>query len=531
MKGDDVQKSSSISTELEKKSVLYLRVSSEEQVDNFSLDTQEDICRREAEKRGYSVIEVFKEEGRSAKTIALRPELLNLLEYCRKNKGKVEAVFVYRIDRMSRQTSDYLVLRKKFAEYGVTIVSATEPTGNSPTEKLVETMLAGFAQLDNDIRGERARNGLRARFFSGLISSNAPLGYLKKDGYAVKDPKTFDKLKEAWDLMATGTTTLTEIAEIMNAWGIREICRGKSHRLKSQTAQRIFRQKFYMGIITSRKYPDEVRGQHVPMVTEEQFYKVQAILDGRNVSKSMLVQRNVRNTAFPLRRIIKCDQCGRGLTAGFSRGKTGARYGYYRCSTNCTTKSVKAELLEEALISVLKKCTPSTACKDLFLDCMSKRYTEHLGRLQKTRFQADDEINRLKELRKTLVKKNLEGVYSDEVFKEQNGYVEEKMIQAQIAKEDGKIEQYNMNALMSFVKTFLADLGETYKRSNVDQRKVLLVSMFPENLSLCFNGTLNYELSSIYQSIIHFCDRDVALGETGEDRTHDTELKRLLLYH
>ena len=37
-----------------------------------------------------------------------------------------------------------------------------------------------------------------------------------------------------------------------------------------------------MGILTSAKYKEEVKGQHVPMITEEQFYKVQAIIDGRN---------------------------------------------------------------------------------------------------------------------------------------------------------------------------------------------------------------------------------------------------------
>jgi DNA invertase Pin-like site-specific DNA recombinase len=36
-----------------KRAVIYLRVSTEEQVDNFSLDTQEEICKREAEKLGY----------------------------------------------------------------------------------------------------------------------------------------------------------------------------------------------------------------------------------------------------------------------------------------------------------------------------------------------------------------------------------------------------------------------------------------------------------------------------------------------
>src|SRR5947209_7742603 len=109
-----------------KRAILYLRVSTEEQVDNFSLSTQEDICRKEAEKRGYEVVQIFREEGRSAKTITGRPVLISLIEYCRKNKHNVQATFVYRLDRISRVTADYLAIRKKLAENGITIISSTE---------------------------------------------------------------------------------------------------------------------------------------------------------------------------------------------------------------------------------------------------------------------------------------------------------------------------------------------------------------------------------------------------------------------
>ena len=495
-----------------KKAVLYLRVSSEEQVDNFSLDTQEDICRKEAARRGYEIVNLFREEGRSAKTIQGRPMLINLLEYCRKNKGQVHAVFIYRLDRISRQTSDYLAIRKRLGEHGVTVISATEPTGDTPTEKLVETMLAGFAQLDNDIRGERARNGLRARFLSGLISGKPPLGYRFQNGFAVKDLESYDKVKEAWELMATRTKSLLEIAEIMNNWGLREMKGKKKYVLRSQTTQRIFRQKFYMGVITSQQYPDEVKGQHVPMITEQLFYKVQAILDGRNVSKIPFAKRDKLNGDFPLRRIIKCAHCGAGLTASWSKGKSGNKYGYYRCGEKCVTNSISATKVEKNVISLLKNISPKKERLTLFLHTLTKTYTERINRVKIMKINSDQEIQRLKVLRKTLVEKNLAGVFSDEIFKEQNTILEEKMVTAQIVREDSLIEKYDLTAIQDFVKTKLTDLGETYKKSSTSQIKVILGSVFVSGLSMDIVGTPNYQISPMYQFMKDFQEDGVPSG-------------------
>src|SRR3989344_3674834 len=247
-----------------KKAVIYIRVSSEEQVENFSLKTQEEICRRDAKYKGYEVAQVFREEGRSAKNIIGRPVLLQMIDFCRKNKKEVKGVFVYRLDRLSRQTADYLALRKRFYEMGISLNSASEPTGNSPTEKLLETVLASFAQHDNDVRSERTKNGMRARFLMGLVTNHVPLGYVNQGGYAIKDSKTFHLYKKAWDLMATGNGSLREMQVIMKGWGLQVA--------GAQTVHHMFRNKFYMGLLTSKSYPEEVRGQHIPMVTKEQFY-------------------------------------------------------------------------------------------------------------------------------------------------------------------------------------------------------------------------------------------------------------------
>jgi len=135
-----------------------------------------------------------------------------------------------------------------------------------------------------------------------------------------------------------------------------------------------------MGILTSKTYRQEIKGQHVPMITEEQFYRVQAILDGRNTNKIPLAQRNHSNPDFPLRRIIQCGKCGIGFTGGWSKGRH-AKYVYYRCAGECNGKSVKVDVLESAVVSLLKQISPKKECLDLFLAFLSKTYHERLWTL------------------------------------------------------------------------------------------------------------------------------------------------------
>ena len=499
-----------------KKAVLYVRVSTEEQVDNFSLGTQEELCTKEATRRGYEVAEIFKEEGRSAKTIVGRPILIELLEYCRRNKRMIRAVFVYRLDRISRQTADYLMIRKKLAGIGISLISATEPTGDTPTEKLIETMLAGFAQLDNDVRSERAKNGLRARFLSGLISGKAPLGYMFQDGYIIKDPKCFDNVQKAWDLMATGTKNLKEMAEIMNKWGVRENLKGKEYTLRAQTVNRIFRMKFYMGILTSKKYPEEIKGQHPPMITEEKYYQVQTILDGRN--RNLTIRRSRNNPDFPLRRITKCGKCGVGFTGAWSKGKC-ARYGYYFCRNRCVASSIPRKDVEDTLLELLDEVTPTPACLELFITLLRKTYFQRLTNLKKRKDIADAELRGLYELRQALIEKNLLGLYSDEMFREQNKLLEEKIRIAQLSKSDAVLEKYNLEAIIIFVRQKFKCLSKTYQKSELPQKNVLLCSIFPSGTTWSYPGYSNTLISPLYQAIRKPREADFAQGGGGEIRT------------
>ena len=109
--------------------------------------------------------------------------------------------------------------------------------------------------------------------------------------------------------------------------------------------------------------------------------------------------------------------------------------------------------------------------------------------------------------------------------------LEDKIVRAQIAKDDSILEKYNIDAVTAFIKTLLVDLGEAYKRSSTNQVKVLLGSIFPSGLAWNYNGTLNHKISPIYQAILQFDNQAIPLGERPGTRTLNRFLKRELLYH
>jgi DNA invertase Pin-like site-specific DNA recombinase len=157
--------------------VIYVRVSTKEQTKNLSLPTQLRACEEYCRRQGYEVLERFHEEGESAKSTD-RSQLQNLLTYCRLNKGRVHFVVVFNLTRFARDKYDHFALRSHLQSLGISLRSATEPIDDTSTGKLMEGVLAAFAQFDNDVRSDRTRAGMKAALELGRWVFLAPIGYL-----------------------------------------------------------------------------------------------------------------------------------------------------------------------------------------------------------------------------------------------------------------------------------------------------------------------------------------------------------------
>ena len=288
-----------------------------------------------------------------------------LLKYCRTHKGKVHFVIVYNLTRFAREKYDHFALRAHLKSLGISLRSATEPIDDTSTGKLMEGVLAAFAQFDNDVRSDRTRAGMRAALELGRWTFPAPLGYLNAPKWSGKVSFTIpiarQLVKRAFEDLATGRYTKQEVIARATAAGLRS---RKGLTLSPQSFGQMMRNPIYIGKIESPDYGVSTQGDFEPIVDEATFYRAQAVLDGRVVVSGPR-QRN--HPDFPLRGFVRCEVCGRPLTGSWSKGRNG-HYAYYHCQRQCRAVNVSKAALEGAFVDELALLQPTPGYMRLVKD-------------------------------------------------------------------------------------------------------------------------------------------------------------------
>jgi site-specific DNA recombinase len=309
--------------------VIYCRVSSKEQVEGTSLESQEIACRDYAKRNHLNVMQVFVDRGESAK-FADRPQLLEMLAFCGGRHHAIEELLVWKVDRLARNVGDHFNIKAGLLKHGVRVVSVTEPIDAKPEGRLLETILAGFAQFDNDVRAARTVQGMRRKLLEGIFPWQPPLGYKgaaqpgnKKAEPDQPDQPAFGILQQGWLEFATGRFTKAQMKRLLTTRGLRS---RSGTPLSNQAIDYLFQDSFYAGSVRDPWSGEELPGRHLPMVSRETFDSVQRVIASRNRAIPHVAVR----PEFPLRSFVRCVNCESALTGSFSRGRSKV-YPYYHC--------------------------------------------------------------------------------------------------------------------------------------------------------------------------------------------------------
>ena len=440
--------------------------------------------------------EVFVDRGESAKT-ADRTELRRALEYCRRNKGRIGLFIVYAVSRFARQQYDHHTIRAMLTKYGVSLRSVTEPIDDSPTGKAMEGMLSVFAQLDNDIRADRTRVGMRDAMREGRWVHRPPLGYSKPPRHLGPpslevDPETGPLIQMAFKEIATGRVGVQKTVELVTAAGLR----GRNGKPVTEKRLRALLQKpVYIGVIESKAGGFRAQGDFDPIVSEDVFEHVQAVLRGRAYRKAS--RRRVREE-FPLKSVLRCIECERPITGSFPKGN-GGRYGYYRCPKN----HVKAryEQVHNGFLTHLERMQPRQGLMKLFREVVLDVWRNRHEESRRVRSTLQARLDALQTRKDRLTDRYLDDRVPEGTYQEQLDRLTVLIGDTRLKLADAQAEELDVEGVLDFAEHALRNAARLWQGFEVRQRIRFQALLFPNGLPFDGEKFGTTKISPVFQML------------------------------
>ena len=170
------------------KTIGYVRVSTEDQAkEGVSLENQKSKIEAYSQLKDLTLVEIVEDAGLSAKNLK-RPGVQKVLRLARKKE--IDAIVVYKLDRIFRSTTDALETTRLFEKWGVSFHSIEETLDTqSAMGRFFFTLTAALAEMERRIIGERTKAALsHKRKRNEKTGGDVPYGYnLSSVGILIKN--------------------------------------------------------------------------------------------------------------------------------------------------------------------------------------------------------------------------------------------------------------------------------------------------------------------------------------------------------
>ncbi|HAR6840858.1 TPA: recombinase family protein [Staphylococcus aureus] len=354
----------------------YIRVSTERQVEGYSIEGQITQIEQYCQFNSYELVDIYADRGISGKSMN-RPELQRMLNDAK--NGKLDCVMVYKTNRLARNTSDLLTIVEELHRQNVEFFSLSERMEvKNSTGKLMLQILASFSEFERNTILENIYTGQRQRALEGYYQGNLPLGYNnipdnKKE--LMINQHEANIVKYIFESYAKGHG----YRKIANALNHKGYVTKKGNPFSISAVTYILSNPFYIGKIQFAKYKDWndkrrkglndkpviAEGKHTPIISQSLWDKVQA--RKKQVSEKPQVHGKGTNI---LTGLISCPQCSAPMAASNTtntlKDGTKKRIRYYSCSNFrnkgskvCSANSVRADVIEKYVMDQILEIVKS----------------------------------------------------------------------------------------------------------------------------------------------------------------------------
>ena len=468
----------------------YVRVSTiRQKVEGDSLEAQQNAINRFVEYRQLrEEVRSYVDGGKSAKN-QNRPQLQKLRADV--ERGEVDTVICVKLDRITRSVPDFHDLWGLFKKHDVKFISLNENVDSSTAMgKAMLSIITTFAELERETTGERTKFTMQDRASRGLSNGGCKYGYIadpNERGKLIPDPEWARIIKENFfDAVERLGSAGAVHKELARKWKILTpkrktrsgmIMGGKP--FTKQQVMRILRNPLYIGRIT---WGDVVaEDSHKPIITKQQFERVQVLLD--QTTKHMSNRTQSRGRGYTLRGLVRCG-CGAVMTPKSATGRN-RKFHYYECTrknhlgrTECDARGIPAEPLEDAVAARVAEIGTSDEARMQIVtealklvDANSHEAEKESENIRHRLTTVKGEIGKLVSILKEIGATGFEGIRDEMTrLESEKRELESKLRELQQTKTP-------LDEVTALAKTFILnwqDVGELYPHITGDERRALL---------------------------------------------------------
>lgn len=325
-----------------KKAAIYIRVSTNYQIDKDSLPLQrQELINYAQYALNISDYEIFEDAGYSGKNTD-RPAYQEMMKGVR--SGEFSHIMVYKIDRISRNLVDFATMYAELKQLGVIFISKNEQfdTSSAMGEAMLKIILV-FAELERNMTSERVTAVMLSRAEKGLWNgANVPLGYKwsEEKKFPVIDDTEADTVKVIFNLYEKYYST-TQVVTYLNR---NEYQTKRGGKWRTKVLCDILRNPFYKGTLRynyrnaargKKKSPDDwiiIDNNHDAIITIEQWERCNKILDANALKVGKFTTSQQHKHVHVFAGILRCS-CGGSVWSGRDRPRAnGFRPSVYRCN-------------------------------------------------------------------------------------------------------------------------------------------------------------------------------------------------------
>jgi DNA invertase Pin-like site-specific DNA recombinase len=364
-----------------RRAALYLRVSTGRQAaGDASIPSQRSLTRRFCEAQGWVITEEFVEPGASA-TDDRRPAFQRMLDEATSADCRFDVICVHAFSRYYRNGAEMELTIRKLRKHGVEVVSATQPTGDDPSQELMRQIIGIFDEYTSRENGKNVTRAMRESARQGFWNgARPPLGYriveAERRGSKIKkrlevDPVEAELVRLIFKLYSegdgiSGPLGVKNTTKWLNGHGYRtrhgsSFGVGPLHKILTNPCYATG--KWPYGVRNSRTGalhdPATVVEIAVPtIISVDLFERVEKRLsqNNRKVTPPRIVNGPTLLTGLAI-----CASCGAGMT------RTGTRrhnrfYSYYSCGgchqkgkSVCAGRHIPTSKLDDLVIANVKE--------------------------------------------------------------------------------------------------------------------------------------------------------------------------------